>query len=128
MKNFLLKNLWLIISLVAIIICFVLSTVWIGFFIGGCLGSAAVCLFIAYKTKQKYNKLKDYSQEDEYFDARKYDYDEDVYYIGDPTQHKKEIGKNIFSRLSGILPTVVFSVFGIGFLSIGLMCLIKLFI
>lgn len=64
-----------------------------------CFSVASVLEFI--KSRQKMNKLKEEnSEENVYFDATKYDYDEDVYYIGEEDKRPKIRSK--FSKFTAM--------------------------
>ncbi|MBQ3214214.1 MAG: hypothetical protein IJB10_04340 [Clostridia bacterium] len=130
MKKFLKKYLWIFIYCFICVALIFLATVWVGFLIVGSIGLGSLCLYFAFKSRKKYNSLKEYDDSDQYIDARKYDYDEDIYYIGDPDQRdkKRAIGKGFFSKMNAMLPTVTFSLFGVGLILIAVVGIVKIFI
>lgn len=130
MKNFLKKYLWIFIYCFVCIALIFLATVWVGFLIVGSIALGSLCLYFAIKCKRRYKSLKEYDDSDLYIDARKFDYDEDVYYIGDPGQRdkKKGISKNFFSKMNAMLPTVTLSLFGVGLILIAVVGTIRMFV
>lgn len=127
MKKFLKKYLWLIVVSFVSFMLIMLSVLWAGFFALGALILSVTFFVLAWKAKQKYNKLKDFSEEDLYFDATKYDYDEDVYYIGDGKSASKTIRKGFFSRFNARMPVVVCIILGLAFLSFAVMAITAVF-
>ena len=107
-----------------------LTPVWVGFLLIGSIALGSLCLYFAHKCRKKYNSLKEYDDSDQYVDARLLDYDEDIYYIGDPDKRNKTqaIGKNFFSKMNAMLPTVTFSLFGVGLIFIALVGTLRIFI
>lgn len=126
MKKFLKKYIGLIIYFVLCIALVALTPVWIGFMIIGAFAFGGALLFFAVKAKRKYNVAKDYEIEDDFFDATKYDYDEDIYYIGTSKSLKKQIGKSFFSKFNALMPTLIFSLVGIGFIIMGFTGIFKI--
>ena len=120
MKRFFKKYIGFIIYFVLCVALIALTPVWIGFMIIGAFAFGGALIFFAIKSKRKYNDAKDYSNDDDYFDGTKYDYDEDIYYIGTSKGLKKQIGKNFFSKFNALMPTIIFSLVGIGFIIMGL--------
>ena len=106
----------------------VLTPVWIGFMIIGSFAIGGGFLFFGVKMKKKYNAAKEYSTDDDYFDATKLDYDEDIYYIGTNKGVKKQIGKNAISKFNALMPTIIFFLIGIGFIIIGITGVFKIFL
>lgn len=106
---------------------FVLSVAWLGFVIIGALSLGILSVYFSVKFKQKYNELKEFSVEDQYFDGTKYDYDEDIYYIGKPGRVQKEIGKNAFSKMSALMPTIAFGMLGVGLIILALAATFRIF-
>ena len=126
MKKFLKKYLWIIISLIVSFALIMLSVLWVVFFIIGTVLLSITFFILAGKAKAKYDELKDFSEEDLYIDARKYDYDEDVYYIADGKNNKKGLKRGLFAKFNAKMPTVICVILGLGFLSFALMMGISL--
>ena len=126
MKNFLKKYLWIIITIIVSFILIMLSVLWVWFFLIGSIMLSISFFVLAAKSKARYNELKDFSEEDLYIDARKYDYDEDVYFIGDSKSNKKGIKKGLFAKFNAKMPTIIFIILGLGFLSFSLMMVISI--
>lgn len=124
MKKFLKKYLWLILLIVISFILISISVVWMGFFVIGAL-NISICFFVlAWRAKQRYEKLRDFTEEDLYIDARKFDYDEDVYYIPTNDKPKRSIKRNFFSKFNAKMPMVTFIILGLAFLSFAVMSFI----
>lgn len=109
------------------ILMFILSVAWLGFIIIGALALGGLSVYFAVKFKRKYNELKTFTVEDQYFDGTKYDYDEDVYYIGKPGHVQKEIGKNAFSKMGALMPTIAFGMLGVGLIILALATIFRMF-
>ena len=81
------------------------------------VGSAVIaggCFTLGAKFHMQYNKRLDTNEDDKYFDAREYDYDEDVYMM--PDQNKeKPIRKKMFSKLDALTPAVMCYILGVIF-------------
>ena len=108
MKKFLgfLKRNWLIFTLIFLgIIFFILSAITIYCLLVACLIFSIVCFYFARKLQVKYNNIIDHDPEEDYFDATKLDYDEEIYYIGSSSP-KKHIKKSFFGKLSTRTPSI----------------------
>ena len=126
MKKFFKKNLWLILGFIISLILLFLGVLYSICLIIGSFIIGVLLLCIAYKFKQRYNALKDTIDEDDtIFDATKYDYDEDIYVIGTKPVFRNKLKKGLFSNISALAPTIVFSLFGLGLIVISITLLIK---
>ena len=81
------------------------------------IGSAVIasgCFTLGAKFHAQYNKRLEIDEADNFFDAREYDYDEDVYMM--PNQNKeKPLKKKMFSKLDALTPAVMCYVLGVVF-------------
>ena len=126
MKKFLKRNLVLILLFVIAIALLFLGVLSVVFLILSCLIFGINFLIIAIRVKRKYNEIKDYSYKDDLIDMTKYDYDEDVYFIGDPSKQKKEIGKTALKKLTFSAPVIALFMLAIGFLTMSVMTSLRL--
>ena len=94
----------------------------------GCILFGIVSIYFGVVLRKKYKSLEDEPEEELYFDATKLDYDEDVYFIGDNSTRTKKIGKNFVQRIALNSPSIGLFILGIGFLSIAIVSLIRVFI
>ena len=122
------KNHWKILTVVGcIILLFFLGILSIYFIVAGSFVLSIVCFYYFSKFRSKYNEFKNNNDEKkDYFDARKFDYDEDVYYIGEG-QKKTQI-KKTWAQFSSHLPSVFFAMFGTMSLIFALALLFRNFI
>ena len=106
------KNHWKILTVIGcIIVLFFLGILSIYFIVAGCFVLSIVCFYYFAKFKAKYKKFKnDNDEKKDYFDARKFDYDEDIYYIGEG-QKKTQIKKS-WAQFSTLSPAVFFAIVG----------------
>lgn len=127
MKNFLKRNaILLVLSLVATISLF-LGGVSKIFLIVASLLVSVVFGILAIRLKKKCQDVLEYDESKDYFDARSFDYEEDIYYIGTTSKAKHEI-KSKIGRLEARAPyiTCLFvSIFGI---IISIYMVIRLFV
>ena len=129
MKNFLKKYLWIIIYFFVCIVFMTLSVVWVGFMIIGSLLLGLIFLYFATKLRAKYKEAKEYDDDENYFDATKYDYDEDIYYIGAAKdRNKKPMAKNIFARANASMPSIALYILGLAFIAMAVMGVAKIFL
>ena len=115
MKDFFKRNLYVIIFSFAGFICLFLGTFFAILLPVGTLVLSVPMIILTIKSKKKYDNLKNYSGEENIFDATKLDYDEEVYYIGGDKNEKKNQIKGAFSKFNAMNPIIIF-----GFLSIAL--------
>ena len=129
MKNFFKKYLWIVIYFFVSAFFMTLSIVWIGFMMIGSLLLGLIFLYFANKLRGKYKQAKDFDDDDFYFDATKYDFDEDIYYIGEAKdRNKKPLSKNLFARANASMPSIALYILGIAFLAVAVMGVVKIFI
>ncbi len=112
-KTFFVKNLWCFIFIIIGVVLVALGMISVYFMLVALALFGAVFIRFGVLLRRKYLEQKNYSYDEDYFDARKIDYDEEVYYIGSPEKRKKEIGKNFFAKLSSQAPSV--GLFMLGF-------------
>ena len=106
-----------------------LSVIWVGFMIIGALLLGLIFLYFATKLRGRYKEAKEYDDDDNYFDATKYDFDEDVYYIGEAKdRNKKPMSKNIFSRANASMPSIALYILGLAFIAMAVMGVAKVFL
>ena len=91
MKNFLKKNAILLILSAVAVVCLFLGTVSKVFLIGSSAIISVVFGFLAIKLKKRYKAALEYDESDDYFDARSFDYEEDIYYVGTTSRTRKQI-------------------------------------
>lgn len=72
---------------------------------------ASACFTLGAKFHQKYNKRLEYDESDNYFDAREYDYDEDVYMMPDASK-EKPLKKKMLSKFDALTPAVMCYILG----------------
>jgi len=125
MKNFLKRNLLILIFLVVAIALMFLVVFSVVFLVLSCVIFGIIFLILAIRSKKKYNEIKDYSYQDDIIDVTKYDYDEDIYYIGDPEKRKKEVGKSALKKLSFSAPVIGLYMLSGGFFTIALMTVLR---
>ena len=88
-----------------------------------------IFLYFATKLKNRYKDAKEYDDDDNYFDATKYDFDEDVYYIGAAKdRNKKPMSKNILARANASMPCIALYILGLAFLAMAVMGVAKIFL
>ncbi len=126
MKNFIKKYLWLILLIAISFLLITISVLWMGFFVIGAFVISISFFVLAWRAKQRYESLRDFTEEDLYIDARKFDYDEDVYYIGTNSKTTKGIKKNFFSKFNAKMPMVICVIMGLAFLSFAVMSFIAM--
>lgn len=86
-------------------------------------------IVIAFLLRNRYNNLIENQENDSgIFDATKYDYDEDIYIIDANYKFKKQIKKNVFSKLSAQGPSIMFGIFGAGLILFSLTLIFKMFL
>jgi len=128
MKKFFKKN-WLILLFFFIgFILFVLGMLFEIFLLIACLIFGVLFFIIATRLRRKQKDDLDYSYEDDYFDATQLDYDEEIYYIGDPNKQRKEVGKSVFKKLAFSAPVIFLYLLAIGFLSMSVLSVLRLFV
>ena len=127
MKKFLdfLKRNWFIFTLIFLgIILFCLSVVTVYCLLAACVIFSIVTFYFARKLQVKYNKIIDQDPEEDYFDATKFDYDEDVYYVG-TSSPKKTVSKSFFGRLSTKAPCVALYFLAVALLTLPIFTIIR---
>lgn len=121
------KRNWIIFALVglAILLLFLgfLTTYCI---VAGCLILSGTSFYLFARFKAKYNESKKVDANKDIFDARKLDYDEDVYYVGDG--QKKAQLKLGWSQFSALMPTIFFAILGIMCCSFAIALIFRAFI
>lgn len=127
MKNFFKKNLWCIILLLIGIVLMFLSTIVIYCALVACVIFGIICFYYATKLRRKYKNLEVLPQNENIFDATKLDYDEEVYYIGNPNTKRNVVGKNFITKISVHAPSIALYLLGSGFFSVSLITLIRSF-
>ena len=101
MKNFLKKHLGLIIYIIVSLVFCLLVSVSAAFLLVGCLMIGGLFIYFGVKVRKKYKeKVAEIEEQEElnYFDARKYDYDEDDKYV----YQIKKINKNVKIFVDGV--------------------------
>lgn len=96
--------------LLGFILC-LLGNVSIWFIVIGSFGLASACFTLAAKFHKSYNRRLEIDEEDNLFDARVYDYDEEIYLRPDATK-EKPIRKKMFQKLDALTPAVMFYIVG----------------
>lgn len=114
MKIFFKKNLVILLLSFAGFLCFFLSSVLFIFLPISLVVLAIPSAMLSIRSKRKYDELKNFDPTENIFDARAFDYDEDVYYICTENEKKAQM-KDAFSRFNALGPTIIF-----GFLTIAL--------
>ena len=128
MKKFFKNNLAYIIWFAACLAIMALGVIFSVALIVGAVGMGVLFLVFAVKSKHRYEDLKAESADNnDYFDATKVDYDEDVYYIGNPNDRRKKIGKSAISKFGALVPTIAFALIGLGLIIMSLTFVFKLF-
>ncbi len=127
MKNFFKKTWWIFVGLIVGLIFIFLSPfspvcLIIGLFIVG-----VMLIVVSVFLKKRYNRLKqEYENDDNIFDATKYDYDEDVYIIGTKPKLRTQIKQGLFSKVSALGPCLLTGIFGAGFIFLAITFVIRL--
>ena len=70
------------------------------------LGYFVAFLILAIRFRKKYKTIKDYDPSVDYFDASKFDYEEEVYYIGTKDPRQQEI-KGKIGMVEAQLPFMI---------------------
>ena len=125
MKNFFKKNLWCIILVLIGVVLMFLSAIIVYFAIIACVIFGVLCFYYATILRKKYKSLESLPEDENIFDATKLDYDEEVYYIGEPNNRRKKVGKNLVSKISIHAPSIALYLLGLGFFSITAISFIK---
>ena len=128
MKKFLKKHIFTIILAVLALILIVLGNVSVYCLLAGCVVLGIMFLNLGRISHKKYKEAQNYSEEDDYFDATKFDFDEEVYYIGNPNKPKKQISKKLFSQLNAKAPTIGLYLIGVAFISVAVITLLRAFL
>ena len=89
MKKFLKKHLFSISLIVLASFLILLGLLSVYFLLAGCVVLGILFINFGRIAYKRYQDAQNYSEEEDYFDATKLDYDEDVYYIGSSTPTKK---------------------------------------
>lgn len=122
--NFLKRN-WVIISLIIVgLILFCLSVITVYCLMAACLIFSIVCFYFARKLQNKYNQIIDQDPEEDYFDATKLDFDEEIYYVGSSSP-KKTVSKSFFGKLSTKTPCIALYILAIALLTLPIFTLIR---
>lgn len=120
MKTFFKKNLYIIILLSAGVLCLFLTPIFAILMPISMVIFATPMIILAVRYKKIYNKMKVIDTKQNYFDATKLDFDEDVYYIG--TQSEKKIRlKAIASKYKASYPVIIFGFLALALISIAIM-------
>ena len=128
MKKFFKKN-WIILLFFFIgFILSVLGMLSVVFLLIACLIFGVLFFVIASRLRKKQKEQMDYNYEDDYFDATELDYDEEVYFIGDSSKQRKEVGKSVLKKLAFSAPVIALYLLGAGFISMSVLSVIRLFI
>ena len=127
MKDFIKKNLVVIILFLIAVVCYALVVVSTVFLPIAAFFTGVPMIILAINSKKKYNRLSEESKSNkQVFDATDIDYDEDVYYIG-TSQNKKEI-KGIVSRFNALSPVIICWILAVSFLFFSFISAIDLFL
>ena len=94
------------------------------FLVASCCLFSIVSFYYARKLQLKYNKVFDEDPEDDYFDATKLDFDEEVYYIGSYAP-KKKIKKSFFGKISTKSPSIALYLLGTALLALPLFTFLR---
>ena len=122
--NFLKRN-WVIISLIIVgLILFCLSVITVYCLMAACFIFSIVCFYFARKLQNKYNQIIDQDPEEDYFDATKLDFDEEIYYVGSSSP-KKTVSKSFFGKLSTKTPCIALYILAIALLTLPIFTLIR---
>lgn len=127
MKKFLdyLKRNWFIFTLITIgIILFCLGVVTVYCLLAACVVFSIVTFHFANKLRSKYNQIIEYDPSEDYFDATKLDYDEEIYYIGSSTP-KKTVSKSFFGKLSTKTPCIALYILAVALLTLPVFTIIR---
>ena len=130
MKNFLKKHLGLIIYIIVSLVFCLLVSVSAAFLLVGCLMIGCLFIYFGVKVRKRYKeKVAEIEEQEElnYFDARKYDYDEDVYYIGQGPRNTIKT-KGIAAKANGMMPSIILFIIGIAFIALSITTVIKMFL
>ena len=127
MKKFLnfLKRKWFLLTLFFIgIVLLCLGTITVYCLLGACVIFSIICFYFARKLQLKYNEIIDSDPQEDYFDATKLDYDEEIYYVG-TSNAKKAVSKNFFGKLSTKTPAIALYILATALLTLPLFTIIK---
>ncbi len=130
MKNFLKKHLGLIIYIIVSFVFCLLVSVSAAFLLVGCLMIGGLFIYFGVKVRKKYKeKVAEIEGQEElnYFDARKYDYDEDVYYFGQGQRNTIKT-KGIVAKANGMMPSIILFIIGIALITLSITTVIKMFL
>ena len=130
MKNFLKKHLGLIIYIIVSLVSCLLVSVSAAFLLVGCLMIGGLFIYFGVKVRKKYKeKVAEIEEQEElnYFDARKYDYDEDVYYFGQGQRNTIKT-KGIAAKANGMMPSIILFIIGIALIALSITTVIKMFL
>ena len=126
MKKFFKKNWWIFLGFIIGIIVMLLGLLIPICLIVGLILIGIMLIVIAFLLRNRYNNLIENQENDSgIFDATKYDYDEDIYIIDANYKFKKQIKKNVFSKLSAQGPSIMFGIFGAGLILFSLTLIFK---
>ena len=125
MKKFLKKHLFSILLIIFALILIFLGVFTVYCLLAGCVVLGIVFLNFGRLAYKKYKEAQDYSEEDDYFDATQFDYDEEVYYIGNPNKPRKEIGKRVWSRLNAKAPALGLYFIGVALISVAVFTVLR---
>lgn len=129
MKKFFKKNWWIFLGFIIGIIVMLLGLLIPICLIVGLILIGIMLIVIAFLLRNRYNNLIENQENDSgIFDATKYDYDEDIYIIDANYKFKKQIKKNVFSKLSAQGPSIMFGIFGAGLILFSLTLIFKMFL
>lgn len=127
MKKFFKKNWWIITGFAIGILLLLFSALTYVCLIMGLIVVGVMLVVISLRLKKRYNVLVDEQENDEsIFDATKFDYDEDIYILNTKPKFKTKIKKGLLSKLSALTPSILFGVFGVGFILLAITMSIRL--
>ena len=96
--------------LLGFIVC-LLGNLSVWFIVIGSFGIASAFFTLGAKFHKSYNRKLEIDESDNLFDAREYDYDEDIYLRPDAT-NEKPIRKKMFQKLDALTPAVICYILG----------------
>lgn len=128
MKGFFKRNLAEIILLSLALLCYMLSFLSFILFSVACILVGIALIIIFFKTKKRVNERQLKRETDNrIFDATKFDYDEDIYYLGDPKLIESNKSKK-FAKIEKNMLFVMFGFVAFAFIFVGLFFILKMVI
>ena len=126
MKSFFKRNLAEIILFALALLCYMLSFLSFVLFAVACILVGIALIIVFFKTKKRVNERQLKRETDNrIFDATKFDYDEDIYFLGNPKLIENDKSKK-FAKIEKNMLFVMLGFVAFAFIFVGVFFIIKM--